>query len=62
VDAAAKTITIAHGAIEALQWPAMTMTFKAPGVDLATLKKGDHVEFELTANGMEGTITKITKH
>ncbi|MUV13385.1 hypothetical protein GN331_04100 [Lysobacter sp. HX-5-24] len=60
VDAAAKTITIAHGPVEALKWPAMTMTFKAPDVDLASVKQGDQVEFEFTSSGMDGTITKIT--
>ncbi|KAF1713586.1 hypothetical protein CSC71_06825 [Pseudoxanthomonas sangjuensis] len=61
VDTAAKTITIAHGPIDALKWPAMTMTFKAPDVDLATLKQGDQVGFELTSTGMDGTITKIAR-
>ena len=45
VDAAAHTVTIAHGPIEALKWPAMTMTFKTSGVDLAAFKKGDQVNF-----------------
>ena len=29
VDATAGTVTIAHGPVDALKWPAMTMTFKA---------------------------------
>lgn len=62
IDPAAKTITIAHGPIDALKWPAMTMTFKAPDVDLTALENGDHVEFDLAASGMDGTVTKITKH
>ena len=61
VDAAAKTVTIAHEAVESLQWPAMTMTFQAPGVDLSTIKAGDKVSFEVTAVGMDGTITSITR-
>ena len=61
VDATAKTVTIAHGPVAALQWPAMTMTFKAPDADLTALKQGDHVSFEFTANGMDGTITTITR-
>jgi Cu(I)/Ag(I) efflux system protein CusF len=60
VDTAAKTITIAHGPIDALKWPAMTMTFKAPDVDLTGLKQGDQVSFEITSTGMDGTVTKIT--
>jgi len=61
VDTAARTITIAHGPIDALQWPAMTMTFKAPDADLSAIKKGDHVAFEFTSTGMNGTITTITR-
>jgi len=38
VDPAAKTVTIAHGPVAQLQWPAMTMTFKAPDADLSSLK------------------------
>jgi Cu(I)/Ag(I) efflux system protein CusF len=60
VDVAAKTITIEHGPIEALQWPAMTMTFKAPGVDLGSVEPGQTVTFEFTASGMDGTILAIT--
>src|SRR5512134_678317 len=39
VDPAAGTITIDHGPIEALDWPAMTMTFAASGVDLGAIKQ-----------------------
>jgi Cu(I)/Ag(I) efflux system protein CusF len=61
VDPAAKTVTIAHGPVAALQWPAMTMTFKAPDADLSSLKQGDHVSFEFTSTGMDGRITAITR-
>ena len=61
IDVAAKTITIAHGPIDALKWPAMTMTFKAPEADLTGFKKGDRVDFELTSTGMDGAVTKITR-
>jgi Cu(I)/Ag(I) efflux system protein CusF len=61
LDVAAKTVTIAHGPVDALKWPAMTMTFKSE-VDLVDLKKGDHVEFEFISTGMDGTITKLTRH
>lgn len=60
VDAAAQTVTIAHGPVAALQWPEMTMTFKAPKVDLAAIKPGDEVSFEFTSTGMDGTITAIS--
>ena len=59
VDPTAKTVTIAHGAVAELQWPAMTMTFQAPSVDLSTIEPGDQVSFEFTSSGMDGTITSI---
>lgn len=61
LDVAAGTITIAHGAVDALKWPAMTMTFQAPDTDLGSIKQGDHVAFEFSSTGMNGTITKITR-
>lgn len=61
VDTDAKTITIAHGPVEALKWPAMTMTFQAPDADLASIKQGDHVAFEFASTGMKATITKIAR-
>jgi Cu(I)/Ag(I) efflux system protein CusF len=62
IDAAAHTVTIAHGPVEALGWPGMTMTFQAPGVDLSTLKAGDSVSFEFVSTGVDGTIGSISKH
>ena len=59
VDPDAGTSTIAHGPVDALQWPAMTMTFMVPGVDLSSIKQGDRVTFEFTSKGMDGTISKI---
>jgi Cu(I)/Ag(I) efflux system protein CusF len=61
LDAAAQTVTIAHDAVPALDWSEMTMTFAAPGVDLSSIKAGDAVRFEVTAIGMDGTITAISK-
>ena len=61
VDASAGTVTIDHGPVEALQWPAMTMRFQAPDIDLGAIEEGDQVSFEFTSTGMDGTITSITK-
>jgi len=61
VDITAGTVTIAHGPVEALKWPAMTMTFKAGSVDISGLKFNDQVDFEFTSTGMDGTLTKITR-
>lgn len=60
VDTAAGKITIAHGPVDALKWPAMTMAFKASPEQLASVKPGQKVEFEFEAKGMDATITKIT--
>lgn len=60
VDTAGGKITIAHGPVEALKWPAMTMAFKASPEQLASVKTGQKVEFEFESKGMEATITKIT--
>ena len=47
VDAKAGTLTIHHGPIAALGWPAMTMTFKATPEALQTAKAGQTVKFTL---------------
>ena len=51
VDAKAGTVTIHHGPIAALKWPAMTMTFKATPDVLKGAKKGATVSFTLNAAG-----------
>lgn len=60
VDAGAGKITIAHGPVEALKWPAMTMAFKASPEQLASVKAGQKVEFEFASKGADNTITRIT--
>lgn len=61
VDPVARTVTIAHGPVAALEWPAMTMTFQAPDVDLSSIEQGDQVSFEFTSTGMDGTITSLAR-
>jgi Cu(I)/Ag(I) efflux system protein CusF len=61
IDPVAKTITLDHGAVAALNWPAMVMTFKTGDVDVSSIKPGDHVAFEFTSTGMDGTLTKIDR-
>lgn len=49
VNADERKIQLAHGAIPALKWPAMTMAFGlAPNVDLAGLATGAKVKFTLS--------------
>jgi membrane fusion protein, copper/silver efflux system len=46
----AQQITISHGPVPSLQWPAMTMGFKAPMQGAPKdLKVGDHVSFSFSA-------------
>lgn len=55
VDTARHTVSLSHGSIKALGWPAMTMDFPvSPDVDLAILKPGMRVNFTLVHgnNGM----------
>lgn len=60
IDSKARTITIAHGAIPALGWPPMTMTFAAaPKLSLSTVKPGDKIAFGLDAKGMSGVVTSV---
>ena len=47
VDAKAGTLSLAHGPVPALKWPAMTMEFKAANASLlGGLKPGQAVRFE----------------
>lgn len=59
LDPASSRIIISHEAIPAVQWPAMTMSFRI-SKELATgLKVGQKVEFEFVPADMDGTITKV---
>ena len=60
VDATAGKITISHGPVEALKWPAMTMGFKATPEQVASVQVGQKVQFEFESQGMDGTIIQIT--
>lgn len=55
------TVTIAHGPVESLGWPSMTMGFKAKPDQLKMLKAGDQIEFGFSSKGMNSTITRIEK-
>ena len=62
VDATAGTITINHGPIEAVSWPAMTMQFTAenPAV-LQGIAVGDSVSFELKSAAETSVVTNVQK-
>ena len=60
VDAKAGTVTLQHGPIPALKWPAMTMPFKAtPPSILRTVKVGQAVRFKLMQMNGATTLTAI---
>ncbi|MEY2926808.1 MAG: hypothetical protein RL367_1285 [Pseudomonadota bacterium] len=61
VDAATGKITLDHGAIPALGWPAMTMAFSAKPDLLKGIFVGDKVDFDLSVTGNAGEVTKITR-
>ena len=60
IDAAARRVTLAHGPIPSLKWPAMTMGFavkdKALLGKLAPEKK---IEFEFVQDGRDYVITSV---
>ncbi|HET7664415.1 MAG TPA: copper-binding protein [Rhodanobacteraceae bacterium] len=62
IDAAKGMVTIKHQAIASIHWPAMTMTFKAdpPGL-LKSVKVGEKVDFTLHPDGMNSTVTAISR-
>ena len=60
IDTKAGTLTIQHGPIPAVSWPAMTMTFKAtPPALLAGLKVGETIGFDTTVKGMAADVTAV---
>lgn len=61
VDKDKGTVTIAHGPVEALGWPSMTMGFKAQPGQLEGVKEGDKIKFDFSSKGMDSTITRIEK-
>lgn len=59
-DATAQSVTIAHEPIAALQWPAMTMRFKATSDVLKPVKPGQRVGFCFEPEGAGYRITMLT--
>lgn len=60
VDPKAGTVTIQHGPIPAVGWPAMTMAFKAstPAV-MRAAKVGQTVEFGVRVSGTGAEVTSL---
>ena len=60
IDPKAGTLTIQHGSIPAVGWPAMTMTFKAkPATLLKGLKVGELITFDCTVRGAAAEVTAV---
>ncbi|WP_442110825.1 copper-binding protein [Pseudomonas sp. NUPR-001] len=61
IDPAKHTVTLAHGAVPAVQWPPMTMAFSVAEEQLTGLNVGDHVSFSFRLEGGKATIVSIKK-
>jgi Cu(I)/Ag(I) efflux system periplasmic protein CusF len=60
VDPGKGSVTISHGPVASMNWPAMTMTFKAKDkAMLDKVKNGDQVEFSFVGSGKDQVITEI---
>lgn len=59
VDVAAGSITIDHGPISAVGWPAMAMTFTAAPTVLESVSVGDRVSFDVSVNGSVNEVTAV---
>ena len=55
-------VTISHGPIEGIGWPAMTMTFKVESPQMSQgINVGDPVAFQFRQTGGSYTLTSISK-
>jgi Cu/Ag efflux protein CusF len=61
LDKAAGKITLDHGPIPELGWPAMTMAFTAKPELLGGVAVGDEIAFDLTVRDNAGEVTAITR-
>jgi Cu(I)/Ag(I) efflux system protein CusF len=62
VDRKAGSVTLQHGPIPGVGWPAMTMTFKArPASLLNGLKVGQKVSFDVSVHGTSAEVTAIRR-
>lgn len=60
IDAKTGMLTIQHGPIAGVGWPAMTMTFKAaPATLLHGLKVGQTIGFDATVRGTSAEVTAV---
>lgn len=61
IDAAAGKVSLDHGPIPAVGWPAMKMGFTAKPALLDSVAVGDKVDFDVTVTGNAAEVTAIKK-
>ncbi|MFA6605599.1 MAG: copper-binding protein [Sphingomonas sp.] len=61
IDPVAGKVTFAHGPVQELHWPAMTMSFSAPLKLLDGFAIGDRVAFSFDWNGKSGRLVSIAR-
>lgn len=61
IQPAKGTVTLDHGPMSGIDWPAMKMAFSVSPAQLTDIAVGDKVDFEIDWDGKAGTITKIGK-
>lgn len=55
-------VTISHGPVEGIGWPAMTMTFRAQSPEMVEgVSVGDPVSFAFRQDGSEYVLTSLSK-
>ena len=61
LNEAGRKVTLDHGPIPEISWPAMKMEFAvASAVDLSKVKTGDKVTFTVTSSGSAYTVQSIS--
>ena len=61
IDGEAGTITVEHGPVAAIDWPAMTMAFEADEQLRSDVSVGEGISFEFRTGSEGSVITSITK-
>lgn len=61
INTSARKVTLNHGPLPAINWPAMKMEFAvAPSVDLSKVTPGDKVTFTLSGSNNSYTVQSMT--
>ena len=61
VDPRAGKVTIKHGPIPTVGWPAMTMTFRTSPALLGTVRAGQTVAFTVRTRGMDAEVIALSR-